>query len=458
MTVKLEKKLPPTNPFCLICVCISNCINKIVELLTNKNIIMKRIITFSILLLSFGFIIFNQSCSYDKCNETIKYQVFNPVYMTKTQLRNITVEEATPLEDPGKIYVYGKYLFINELYKGVHIYDNSDKSNPINISFISIPGNVDMAVKDEVLYTDNFFDLISFDISDPKNPKYISSVENIFNINQNEISGIGYLVYYNPSNVFEEIDCSNSNFGESWFGTPTGEVFFDAVKLEGGSSGATNFGVGGSMARFTIMNNRLYTVDNFDLNVFNIETASNPIPTNKINVGWGIETIFPLKDKLFIGSNSGMFIFGTEDADNPKLLSSFSHATSCDPVFVVGDIAYVTLRSGTRCLGFTNQIDVIDIKNLLSPKLLKTYPMDNPHGLSVIDNKMILCEGEFGLKIIDVEDPLKLKTKTEMSDNHYYDVIGLNKDHIIMIGADGLYQYKMDGFDLLLLGSIQVAN
>jgi len=40
------------------------------------------------------------------------------------------------------------------------------------------------------------------------------------------------------------------------------------------------------------------------------------------------------------------------------------------------------LSSGSTCGGFTNQLDVLDIKNIKVPTLVKSYPLTNPHGLS----------------------------------------------------------------------------
>src|SRR5688500_12067850 len=61
-------------------------------------------------------------------------------------------------------------------------------------------------------------------------------------------------------------------------------------------------GVGGSLARFTIAGNYLYTVDQTDLKVFDISDPANPVFRRSIPVGFEIETIFPFKDRLFIGS------------------------------------------------------------------------------------------------------------------------------------------------------------
>ena len=417
----------------------------------------------SFILLSSLFIlstlIFNSSCSFDKCKETVKYQRYNPVYFSKAQLRNIEILSPSQLENPGKIYIFGKYLFINELYQGIHVFDNSNPSNPVNLSFISIPGNVDLAVKSGILYADNYIDLLSFDISEPANPKMIKRLENVFINGKYETTGNGYLVYYKATDIIEEVNCADN----------TGDVIFledgsflantDGVKSEGSSGGNSSVtGLGGSMARFTILKDRLYTVDNSSINVFNIEKADNPFYTNKVNIGWGIETIFPMKDNLFIGSTTGMFVYNASDPDVPTLLSSFTHAVSCDPVFVEGNIAYVTLRTGNRCNGINNQLDVINIENILNPKLIKTYQMDNPHGLSVHNDKMVLCEGEFGLKVIDVKNPEDIDIKSKITDKHFYDVIILSEEDIILVGNDGLYQYKLDDYKLKELSQIPIKN
>jgi len=381
------------------------------------------------------------------------------VYFSKAQLRNIEILSPSQLENPGKIYIFGKYLFINELYQGIHVFDNSNPSNPVNLSFISIPGNVDLAVKSGILYADNYIDLLSFDISEPANPKMIKRLENVFINGKYETTGNGYLVYYKATDIIEEVNCADN----------TGDVIFledgsflantDGVKSEGSSGGNSSVtGLGGSMARFTILKDRLYTVDNSSINVFNIEKADNPFYTNKVNIGWGIETIFPMKDNLFIGSTTGMFVYNASDPDVPTLLSSFTHAVSCDPVFVEGNIAYVTLRTGNRCNGINNQLDVINIENILNPKLIKTYQMDNPHGLSVHNDKMVLCEGEFGLKVIDVKNPEDIDIKSKITDKHFYDVIILSEEDIILVGNDGLYQYKLDDYKLKELSQIPIKN
>ena len=76
------------------------------------------------------------------------------------------------------------------------------------------------------------------------------------------------------------------------------------------SSGGNPQGIGGSMARFTLNDQFLYTVGESDLQLFDISTAATPQATLKIQLDWGVETIFPYEDKLFIGTTTGDAHYG----------------------------------------------------------------------------------------------------------------------------------------------------
>ena len=120
--------------------------------------------------------------------------------------------------------------------------------------------------------------------------------------------------------------------------------------------------------------------------------------------------------------------------------------------------AYVTLRSGTECQGFTNQLEVIDIEIISSPSLVKVYPMTNPHGLGVDGNLLFICDGSDGLKIYDAAD---VNTIGDKLIKHYRDINALDvipfNDVLIMIGEDGLFQYDYSNpQDITLLSHLSV--
>ena len=93
------------------------------------------------------------SCKKDKCSETVTYKTFVPVYMSYADMRNgVKSGPAQPLKNPGKIYLKGNYIFVNEVNLGIHVIDNTNPSSPQNIAFISIPGNQDLAANGNTLY------------------------------------------------------------------------------------------------------------------------------------------------------------------------------------------------------------------------------------------------------------------------------------------------------------------
>src|SRR5690606_13565515 len=92
---------------------------------------------------------------------------FVPVYGPAESIE-IAMTDPQAIQKPGKIYVYGKYLLINEQLKGIHVFDNSNPEEPVNIGFRRMLGNTDMAIKDGILYADHMGNLVSVTINDFK--------------------------------------------------------------------------------------------------------------------------------------------------------------------------------------------------------------------------------------------------------------------------------------------------
>ena len=202
-------------------------------------------------------------------------------------------------------------------------------------------------------------------------------------------------------------------------------------------------GIGGSTARFTIASGHLYIVSDFDLKVLDLKDPASPVLRNTINLGWGIETIYPFKDRLFIGSSAGMHVFDISNPEAPLFQAMFEHARACDPVVADDNTAYVTLHDGTECEGFANQLDVIAVDNILNPRLINTYAMKHPHGLTLAGDILYVCEGQFGLKILDVSDRDHVEEIDFHKDIPSKDVIALPNETFLVIGDEGFSQYKI---------------
>jgi hypothetical protein len=155
-----------------------------------------------------------------------------------------------------------------------------------------------------------------------------------------------------------------------------------------------------------------------------------------------------------------MLIYSLANPASPAFVSVFEHISSCDPVVIEGNFAYVTLRSGTECNGFTNQLDVVDISSLAHPIKVKSYPMFNPHGLGIDNNILFICDGEAGLKVYSATDPMSIHMNqiAHFQDIKTYDVIPVN-GLLMLIGADGLYQYDYSDLkNLTLISQIPVVH
>ncbi len=317
-----------------------------------------RIAVIALIIITFG------GCIKDEIKRS--YTFYRPVYRTSEQVRQ-NIKSSTPISvtNPGKLFYRNGYIFLNEINKGVHIIDISNPSAPKVVSFVNIPGCVDLAVRSNILYADMYTDLVALDISNPLNTKVTSIVEGVFPHRQ----------YQNfvadTNNVIVDwirVDTTVKSVDEaSRWGLMEDAVFLGSPVAFSSSSGKSN-GVGGSMARFALSDDRMYTVDYSHIKVFNTAVAEKPTYVKEVATqGWNVETIFPFGNHLFIGSMTGMYIFDIVNKDNPVQKGTFEHARVCDPVISDGNYAYVTLRDGTQCQGFINQLDVVDIADVTKP-------------------------------------------------------------------------------------------
>jgi hypothetical protein len=414
------------------------------------------------------------SCSYEET------AVFKPVYISYEDMRRfsiITADETDTTEEEitaaGKIYYYEPYLLINELKKGIHFYDNTDPKNPEYLGMLELPGNVDMAIKDDVLYADNYIDLVAFDISE------LPDLSKIIVLKRIEKS-----LYYNPVSLvreeretlpvyYEKID-SSKGVVVSWKRTvetkvaasmdlmPLGGTSADMAASKGSAGGV---GQGGSMAKFTIYDDYLYAVVSEQaLQIFNIKNVKEPKEFANIPIGRNIETIFPYSDYLFIGSEHGMYIYEVkENPGNPKYVSELIHTRSYDPVVASGNYAYVTLRAGAGWANSRNELLIIDISDITNPELKDQVAMQGPYGLGVLDDNLFICDGKAGLKLYEILEHNEEEKQTsfvkfikQLGNDETYDVIPVSNELIIVTGPEILTQYSLEENVLEKLSEITI--
>ena len=121
------------------------------------------------------------SCYSNWTPEPMPVSAYQPIFMTRAQLEaSVTKLEPRAISNPGKLYSYGNYILINEKFKGVHIIDNQDPKLPQNIAFIQVPGNIDFAMKSNVLYVDNAVDMVAINLTDLNNPVVTKRIPDAF--------------------------------------------------------------------------------------------------------------------------------------------------------------------------------------------------------------------------------------------------------------------------------------
>jgi hypothetical protein len=367
------------------------------------------------------------ACTKDTVTEY--YTFFRPVYKTKEAVKaNIRNDVPQSIQQTGKLVWKDNFVYLNDVDKGIHILDISDPSNIKAVSFISIPGCVDIAINDHYLYADCYTDLVTIDIADPLHTAVKQFLPGVF-----------------PHRYYNNFQADTGKVIQEWVRVDTvvkrrfsetvsfpnfdGRVLFSSSSFApmGVMSAQKAFGIAGSTARFALMNQRMYTVSNADLKVFNIATAAAPSYVKALPLSNGnIETIFPYQDKLFIGSQTGMFIYDAKMQDQPQKLGQFTHVRSCDPVIADNNYAYVTLKGGGFCGGNSNQLDVLDVSNLMSPQLIKTYPLSSPSGLSKDGDILLICDGMTGLKIFNAAKANAISLLKQVAGFEAADVIAQN--------------------------------
>jgi hypothetical protein len=392
---------------------------------------------------------------------------YAPVYLTTQEFRaSFRLEAPRAMSKPGKIVLHNDILYVNEKLEGVHIIDNANPAEPVNLAFLKIIGNIDLAIKDNLLYADSWMDLVVIDVSSIRDDLLgISLVKRIENVFPRDFTAL----YYDFTQAFR------SKYGQ-WEEGPGG-TFHDFISEPGHENdivtgfrfvnkethtekhpanvrfeeGRSSTGIAGSMARFAIAGEYLYTVDKENLHVFSIRgpapeyLGKAPVSRQKTE----IETIFSYKGYLYIGSISGLFIYEiTTNPQQPAFVSTLPHQIRRDPVVVQNQFAYSTLRNG--------QLLVIDISDITKPLLVKTVNFSSATGLAVEGNYLFVCQGEWGFSIFDVHDPRDLKSIFNYAQyilknqrepffpgrSFCYDVI-VSKGTAIFTTENGIYQFDV---------------
>ncbi len=223
-------------------------------------------------------------------------------------------------------------------------------------------------------------------------------------------------------------------------------------------------GVAGSYARFLVVGDFMYIVDDSSIKTFDVSDPAFPQQVDQQTVGDRIESIFRFEDKLFIGSGAGLFIYQIMENGLPQSLSVTPYfdtfdTFACDPVVANETHAYVTLNSLSRvdrpCGGGTievnvNVLKVFNIEDITNPLLIQEYEMSAPKGVGLDGTTLFVCDNDQGLKIFDVSNPEDLQLIKHFDNFTTFDVIPLD-GLLLVVGPDNVYQFDYSDLDNIRL-------
>ncbi len=110
----------------------------------------------------------------------VENSAYVPIYMNPVNITEARYTSAKPITNAGKQYVFGNTLYQNELNEGIHIIDVSNPAAPQKLGFLEVPLSTEVALKDGFLYTNNYQDLVVFDLTAPENPRLVKRFKNVF--------------------------------------------------------------------------------------------------------------------------------------------------------------------------------------------------------------------------------------------------------------------------------------
>lgn len=400
-----------------------------------------------------------QGCIQDTGKVTMTYEKATAVYGDLEALRNQELFTASrAISDAGKIFIGEDFLLIGEEGQGIHIFDNSSPENPVNLGFINIFGTREFYLQGNDLYAESFYDMVKIDLSDIRQPQLIARLTDVFASPLENAQG-EQLIGFDFQIISEEFKLNDSRIQEIR-NSLNGAIYVDfedqliprsAVpsSFAGNSNGAI-----GTVNRISEHNGYVYVIGKGRLTIFS-SNDSFEFLTHK-NMGWEMETVYPLDDRLFIGAQSSMDIYNLGNPTDPQFEGQYWHPVACDPVLPVdGQTAYLSLRSGNfgGCEGDTNELLVLDTEVINGGEVreLQSFALTSPYGMTLKGNTLYVGEGANGLAIFDATNRRELTVIAIDRSIEAYDIIPhpTRSDLLLIAGPDGFSQYEIQASDRL---------
>ena len=116
-----------------------------------------------------------------------------PIWLDASDIfADIQVLPSIPHDEIFKMTSNGKYFFIGEKMKGIHVYEKTNEYSASPICFIECKHIKAFEVVDNILYCNNFVDLLVVDVEKPLQANIMHREKNFFNNYANNNQNIDY--------------------------------------------------------------------------------------------------------------------------------------------------------------------------------------------------------------------------------------------------------------------------
>jgi hypothetical protein len=320
------------------------------------------------------------------------------------------------LEQPGKFWTEGQMLYVVNGSE-VYIYSIVDPAAPLHEGIIDAPGSVgDIAVYQSIVYLDVQGDMLIYDAIDPDMPVLLRSIEDIFN----------YRWDYNDDY-------------EGYGGC--GGCMYDYANSDTPRPAAAS-----SMSAFAVHDQRLYAAGYNYVSVFDLSDPSNPGLLGDFEISGRLLNMYRNSSTLFVASSWGVYAYDLSGTDIPQARGIIPHSyISAKSAALAGngEYLYMTVREGRYNDHFAlSRLMVLRINDLTDMELLSMHQLDTPRGLDVLGSLLYVCDGAWGLRILDLSNPALPQRIHRVEGYNAYDVM-IREGLLFLSDTNGMYIFDM---------------
>ncbi|MCB0664624.1 MAG: hypothetical protein KDC80_02325 [Saprospiraceae bacterium] len=162
------------------------------------------------------------SCDDQICLREVTYVRASPIFAPLEDLRKeVSNTKIADIKNPGKVVLKEELLFVQDIDRGIHIYDYIENDSiKKHLNFISIPGVRDFLLKGNYLVVNSYYDILTIDVRDPERAFLQFREKSAFPIPFYNDSGLP-VIGFKLNDYTEKVDCQSPLYDDEIY-------FFDA--------------------------------------------------------------------------------------------------------------------------------------------------------------------------------------------------------------------------------------